>query len=447
MATTAAHLELLAALGALGIATSPQLQAATRRSQPTLSRLLRELSAEVLTLGRGKQTRYALPKPILGAQATQPLTWVHEDGRAEAWGQLAFLAGDVVHVQAPGIDAISRGALPWFLAPLRAQGFLGRLVARHLAARGLDGNPDRWTVEQVLAAAMTLHDAPGAVVLGEPVPSTASASPLQPEGLDRHADAVADTLPAGSSAGGEPAKFLARDGAGRHLIVKFSPPLGTPYGDRWRDLLRAESLALSVLADWGVPVARCEVVETGRRAYLLSERFDRVGAAGRHHVVPLDAVHDAYVAGGRLHWGATCRELERQRRLPPGSGAQAESLLYFGRLIGNTDMHFGNLGLAVAPGDAARGRFTLAPVYDMLPMRWKPDAAIGLPDYAGFAPDDLAAASPAAAPAREFWSRVAAAQGLAPALRRVATEMADRLGPAPASPPAPASAAPARRGA
>ncbi|MFO1297307.1 MAG: hypothetical protein U1F25_13120 [Rubrivivax sp.] len=27
--------------------------------------------------------------------------------------------------------------------------------------------------------------------------------------------------------------------------------------------------------------------------------------------------------------------------------------------------------------DLARGRFTLAPVYDMLPMRWRPDLLSG----------------------------------------------------------------------
>lgn len=427
MASTPAHFELLAALSSLGLATSAQLQVATGRSQPTLSRLLRELSTEVLTLGRGRQTRYALPKPILGASAVQPLVWVHEDGRAETWGQLAFLAGDAVHVQADGLDLVSRGGLPWFLAPLRAQGFLGRVLARQLALRGLDANPERWSIEQVLAAALTLHDAPGALVLGHLLASAPPGPPLQPEDLDRHADEVAATLPTGSSAGGEQAKFLTHAQGAARWIVKFSPSLGTPFGDRWRDLLHAEALALAVLAEWGVPVAEGHVVETGRRAYLLSARFDRTAAGGRRHVVPLDAVHDAFVAGGRQHWGGTCRELERQRRLPTGAGAQAEALLYFGRLIGNTDMHFGNLSLAVDSADVARGRFTLAPVYDMLPMRWKPDAALGLPDYGAFAPDELAAASASIAPARVFWQRLAALPSVSRALRGVAADMALRL--------------------
>jgi hypothetical protein len=42
----------------------------------------------------------------------------------------------------------------------------------------------------------------------------------------------------------------------------------------------------------------------------------------------------------------------------------------FGEMIGNTDMHLGNASLI--GGDQAP--HTLAPVYDMLPMRWRPAA-------------------------------------------------------------------------
>src|SRR5204863_1704594 len=104
------------------------------------------------------------------------------------------------------------------------------------------------------------------------------------------ADAAA-TLPAGSSAGGEQAKFLARVDD-RHVLVKFSPPRGTPFGERWHDLLHAEHLALAVLRRHGVPTAATAIVETAQRTHLESTRFDRVGARGRRHAVALDAVHD-----------------------------------------------------------------------------------------------------------------------------------------------------------
>ena len=94
-------------------------------------------------------------------------------------------------------------------------------------------------------------------------------------------------------------------------------------------------------------------------------------------MVPLHAVHDAFVPGPRQHWAATCAALAAQRRLPAEAAAQARALWHFGRLIGNNDMHFDNLSLRVALPDLARGRFTLSPVYDMLPMRWRPDVHSG----------------------------------------------------------------------
>ena len=56
-------------------------------------------------------------------------------------------------------------------------------------------------------------------------------------------------------------------------------------------------------------------------------------------------MHDAFVPGARQHGAATCEALARLRRLPPQAPVQVGALLQFGRLIGNSDMHFGNLSL------------------------------------------------------------------------------------------------------
>lgn len=420
----------LYALRRQGVLASADLQALLGKSQPTVSRLMRALSSQVAALGAGRATRYAVPQTILGAAAGQPIAWVHEDGRIDAeWGRLTHIAGERVHVAAPGIDLLLRGALPWFLAPLRPTGFLGRLLARRLTLYGADANPERWSIEQILFAALQTHDAPGALFVGE--------SPLdvaQPTltAADREAayDALAAdvgaTLPAGSSAGGEQAKFLAHV-EDRHVLVKFSPPRGTPFGERWHDLLHAEHLAHAVLREHGVPVAQTALVETAQRSYLESTRFDRIGTAGRRHVVPLDAVHDAFVPDARAHWAASCEALARQRRLPPEAPAQARALLQFGRLIGNTDMHFGNLSLAVEPVDVARGRFTLAPLYDMLPMRWRPDATSGALDLEPFDSTSTDLESAARPVARAFWQRVAEHPPIGRRFRALAGQMARRL--------------------
>ena len=60
------HEVILGVLAHRGIASSQQLQEATGKSQATVSRLLADLSGQVLTVGRARATRYALPRPIRG---------------------------------------------------------------------------------------------------------------------------------------------------------------------------------------------------------------------------------------------------------------------------------------------------------------------------------------------------------------------------------------------
>jgi hypothetical protein len=425
--------QLLTALAMRGVANSRALQAALGRSQPTVSRLLTGLSSRLLVLGTGKRTRYALPHGILGLPAQQPLRAVDEDGQVEDWGRLSFLQDQRVHVQAPGIDLLVQGELPWFLSPLRGEGFIGRLRARELAAWGLPADPAQWTLEQTLFAALHTPDAPGALQLGEDLfagvaaQATAPGTPAAAPDWDALADATTQLGPAGSSAGGEQAKFLTRDTEGRALLVKFSPPRPSPFGTRWHDLLHAEALALAVLGEHGVEVAQTHIVESARRTFLVSRRFDRHGLHGRSHAVPLHAVHDAFVPGPRQHWAVTCAALAQQRRLPAEAAAQARALLHFGRLIGNTDMHFGNLSLRVTLPDLARGRFTLAPLYDMLPMRWRPDVHSGELGPLPFTPDPADLQSAARPVAWLFWQRCVRSAALSAEFRALAATMAQRL--------------------
>ena len=424
---------IVSALAARGPLSSVELQSLTGRSQPTLSRALRALGGRVVALGQGKATRYGVPQPIRGLVAQHPLWWTHENGSTERWGLLTFLASDALHVGAPGIDLISRGQLPWFLAPLKLQGFLGRAWALRL---GLDREPERWPLEQVLYAALRVDDAIGALSIGEPIGEIVPEAPVEPTARAAHYDTLAAdvwaTLPAGSSAGGEQSKFLTGLASGQRVLVKFSPPRGTPFGERWHDLLHAEALALQVLGEHGVRVAKARILESATRTYLESTRFDRFGphGLGRRHLVALDAIHAHFVGGTRQNWAATCDALAVQRRLAPADAAAVRALFDFGHLIGNTDMHFGNLSLWA--DDLANPRFALAPLYDMLPMRWRPDGFHGLQDYAPFdvprraGPPDNGGTSPRTV-ARAFWQRAAGCPALSGALRHTAAEMARRL--------------------
>ena len=427
------HELILGVLSHRGLVSSRDLQLATGKSQATISRLLSDLSNRVVTLGQARATRYGLPKLIRGNAARQPIWWTDERGAVHQIGTLTFLAGDNLHVETEYVQSTTIGALPWYLAPLHTQGFLGRLHAQRLEASGVASNPEQWNLETILFSALNLHDPSGAITIGEPgarpphqrLPSSSAA---MGQAMDALARDVAKTLPAGSSAGGEQPKFLAVLASGKHVLVKFTPPKDSPFGRRWHDLLHAEALASRVLRRHGVTVASTEVVESDERTYLVSERFDRIGESGRRHVVAIGDVHKALVADSYMNWASSAAALARQGHLSSLDAQRASALLSFGRLIGNSDMHSGNLSLLVRAAELESGRFDLAPVYDMLPMRWRPDPALGgLPDYGPFDVDGSAASGSANGPARAFWDQLSTTVEVSAGLRDVAAEMRQRL--------------------
>ncbi|MDR1190866.1 MAG: hypothetical protein LBK60_04255 [Verrucomicrobiales bacterium] len=168
--------------------------------------------------------------------------------------------------------------LPWFLDDLHPQGFLGRLFARqHGRELGADSDPRLWTDAQVLATLLRHgHDLSGDLVLGDSALSVALGAPTTPEfsaDSDRlplfgrlSAAALQGDLP-GSSAAGEQPKFTCRqrlrNGRARHWLVKFSPPLDTPHGQRWADLLVCEQITGEILRQYKVPAAQSEWLADG----------------------------------------------------------------------------------------------------------------------------------------------------------------------------------------
>ncbi|MBP7666285.1 MAG: hypothetical protein KA774_05535 [Burkholderiaceae bacterium] len=182
------------------MASSAQLQQLLGKSQPTLSRLLSRLARQQLALGqpplvvlgRQRSARYALAQPLLGLPGQQPLFWTDESGQRQAWGQLTHLGGERLHLQADGIDLLAAGRLPWLLAPMRLQGFLGRLWARSVLAAGYDANLERWRIAQLLALLLRqVHDLPGAVALGDLTAPAQPQAPADPAALPAFLDAQA----------------------------------------------------------------------------------------------------------------------------------------------------------------------------------------------------------------------------------------------------------------
>jgi len=232
-----------------------ELQAATGKSQPSISLAIAQLGDRVCKLGAARSTRYALTKDILGLPANQSLHFTDEVGRISEFGTLTQLHNRQIVVRAKSRQQwiSAPGELPWFLKPLRPQGFLGRQYSQ--LRPDFPGDPETWTAEQALyIAANHATDPPGAFGLGEitgrPLPESPSEIGARALHYDRLAVAIANTLPAGSSAGGEQPKFLiafSENAVHHHLIVKFTPPRNTPFGKRWRALLHLEHLAQTIL--------------------------------------------------------------------------------------------------------------------------------------------------------------------------------------------------------
>jgi len=423
-----------------GASTSPEVQQHLVVSQATVSRLMADAADEVIVCGKGKSTRYALAHPIGSAPSQQAIWMINALGMPERLGSLSFLCQSQMLIEADGVSQIFTASpnhvLPWYLTPLKAEGFLGRMLAHNLSAFGVPANPQVWGAEDALIGAIHTHDAPGAILLGSGLSDLNLGvahipDNNQQEALDALAVGIAKMLAPGSSAGGEQPKFLANNDQHESLLIKFSPPIGTPFGDRWRDLLRMEALASAVLQRYGLEAAKTEFVQTKTRAYLLSKRFDRVGTHGRLHVVSLGAVHQAFVKGSFVNWSATCDALVRQGRLPLSSAEVIQTIFQFGKLIGNSDMHFGNASLFVVGNtlqDMLKAQFKLAPVYDMLPMRWRPDPLIGISDYAPFEFDLMLANQTARHAARHFWQEVSTDQFISQPLKEVALVMMGRTG-------------------
>jgi hypothetical protein len=156
-------------LATRGTWSARQLQRATGKSQPMVSRALALLAAEgspgLVVMGAARSTRYAQLQTILSRwPGQQPLYLTDEAGNSIRWGNL-FLLGDghlrvVSGPEYGNFESISRGHLPWFLHSLRPEGFLGRLRGQQL--NYASANPDDWSLEQVLNAVLASeHDAPG----------------------------------------------------------------------------------------------------------------------------------------------------------------------------------------------------------------------------------------------------------------------------------------------
>jgi hypothetical protein len=365
---------LIHALQRRGIATAAELAGDLSVSQPTVSRLLAASRDELVVLGRARSARYAARDLRSQFCSGVPVYRVGPTGSVGVFGTLIPLVRGVAWIAKRSLPRHYPG-LPWFIEEMRPQGFLGRISARVASTRlGVPIDPRLWTSEHLLRALVAhADDSPGDLLVGEPARERylarvfGDARPVARRDYAALIEAqLAGELP-GSSAGGEQPKFACWSGS-QHLLVKYSPPVaGSSAARRWADLLRAEAVALEVLRHAGIRAASATYVEQGGRAYLEVERFDRT-KHGRLGVVTGTLVDAEFVGAG--DWLGLGAGLARAKLISEGDAETMSVLRAFGGIIGNTDMHLGNVAFFTDDYES----FRLAPAYDMLPMGLRPTA-------------------------------------------------------------------------
>lgn len=436
-----------------GVLTARHLVDALGVNQSTISRMLSHVEkGRILQFGRRRGTRYAMTRDLPGLGSCWPLYEIDQDGRPQIAGQLyALESRQWCLQQAVPWDSL-RGddfrdglfpGFPWFLDDLRPQGFLGRLfAATHSQLLGLPPDPRDWQPDDVVLSLLRHGtELPGSFVLGNTILALTQKAQLAEPGAElestraalypARADSILGGEWPGSSAAGEQPKFTAvvRNEAGdsRHVLVKFSGRAGRPEDVRWADLLASEHTAAIVLAENGIPAAQTALIDAGGRRFLESTRFDRIGRHGRRNLVSLSALDAAFFGQLQTPWTAAADRLQDAGWLTSPDADQLKLLWWFGTLIGNTDMHYGNIALFL---DRQRP-LSLAPAYDMLPMLYRPNAEGELPERILTPPPPPPEVIPlwarASAMAETFWMRVAETQQVSPPFRQIAARNKDLI--------------------
>ena len=427
-----------------GVASSAELETALGVSQSVASRLLRELAGEgrIVRLGATRGARYGLLRPIGALGSQWELRRIDETGSVKLMGRLyALAAAEYWFAPTAGSEFAWGGVtagIPYFLQDQRPGGFLGRAVPQKYPELGLPQRVIDWNDDHYIQyLTQRGGDTVGDLILGDSsfndyVELQKQRAPIALEARATEFPRLARQVMAGglpgSSAHGEHPKFTAllrRGDEYQHVLVKFSPPATTAVGQRWSDLLVAEHLAHAVLNEGGIQALRSEIHSFEDVTFLQTNRFDRNGLNGRVGVTSLMSI-DTTQYGMLDNWIASAVRLHRDRRIDTQTLESVRLIYTFGGLIANTDRHFGNIAML----DRYDGRFSLAPVYDMLPMLFAPQNDQIIPH--AFAPADPVADTMsvylrARALAEQFWGRLSADNRVSKEFRAIAVTCADTL--------------------
>ena len=221
-----------------GVLRAADLRERLGVSPATLMRMVRGVGPDVVRLGRGRATQYALRQRWPGLDSSRlPLFRVTDTGAPVSAGELMTLAARQ-SVWTP-MGRVSDG-LPIELVDARPSGFLGRHFAAIHADLRLPPRLADWSEHHILLAMSRRgEDLPGNLMVGEESFVRWQQLDVVPRSRDDYptlADATTAGHPPGSSAGGDRPKFgVLVDG--RHMLVKFATHGTRPMSSRGGGLI------------------------------------------------------------------------------------------------------------------------------------------------------------------------------------------------------------------
>ena len=190
--------------------------------------------------------------------------------------------------------------------------------------------------------------------------------------------------------------------------------------------MACEHSALEVLNANKVAAARSSIIDAAGRRFLEVARFDRSGLHGRLTMVTLSGLDGAL---GMLDqkWAKVAAHLYMHGQISADDKSRLELLDLFGYLIGNTDRHHGNVAFSWDQNQ----QFKLLPIYDMLPMFYRPNQHGEVVENRWSAtnvdPALVRHLPVALALARQFWDRVAKDESISDDFKLIAANHVDAL--------------------
>lgn len=381
-----------------GLSDASTLSKALGVSIPTVLRIIREREHDIVRIGTTKNARYGLRRQLRGKTEPIPVYAIDRNGRGKQLAAMELMTsqGALLDIQSMGWPAPDGNhawwdGLPYPLLDMRPQGFLGRSLAKQISQDfGVSDNPEEWSDDEVTyILTMRGSDTQGNLIIGEAAYRDFLQTITQPikaitedelsEKYPEMATSATQYGGTGSSAGGEFPKFTAKRvlnaASNPYVIVKFSGADNSASVRRWSDLLICEHLALEVIsASENLQAPLNRIIQSKGRTFLEVERFDRIGEFGRIPTTSLASLDGAFIEMGNGSWIEASHRLAKRKIIPANQIGNISILWWFGKLIANTDMHFGNLTFLIEP------TVRLSPAYDMLPMLYAPLAGGEVPE-------------------------------------------------------------------